>query len=214
MSVDIETRVKRANPFTRDEQLDQVFGEDTLDRFLLDVLAKKEGRMTDNRPDQQPTPEKVQKRTAPTQPQKRFRPGVALAAFLIVVAVGVAFAIVGNPGSTVAEVEPGPITSFENIAGTIYERQKPPTFIHFFEDGTFHGSEVRDQLMDRPFFIEETRFEGTKLFLNQIKGPCDDNPDAIYEIHLLENGNMELVAIEDTCAIRSSTLSVEWVPVP
>ena len=106
------------------------------------------------------------------------------------------------------------ITSFENIAGTIYERQRPTTFIHFFEDGTFHGSEVRDQLMDRPFFIEETRFEGTKLFLNQIKGPCDDNPDAIYEIHLLENGNLELVAIEDTCAIRSSTLSVEWVPVP
>ena len=171
MSVDIETRVKRANPLTRDEQLDQVFGEDTLDRFLLDVLANKEGRMTDTRPDQQPTPEKAQ-RTAPTQPRKRFRPGVALAAFLIVVAVGVAFAIVGNPGSTVAEVEPGPITSFEDIAGTIYERQGPgiDLFFYFFEDGTWHDSSNRDLVVDRPSGISETRFEGTTVFLHETKG--------------------------------------------
>ncbi len=103
--------------------------------------------------------------------------GAATAALIII--VGVALAFVTGDGTEVAGVDPGPITSFEDIAGITYERQKPPTFIHFFEDGTFHGSQVRDQLIDRPFFIEETRFEGTKLFLNQIKGPCDDNPDAI-----------------------------------
>ena len=117
--------------------------------------------------------------------------------------------------STGGEVEPGPITSFEDIAGTTYERQQgPPDFIHFFEDGTLYFSSNRDLVEDRPEFIDETRFEGTKMFLNEIKGTCDDNPDAIYEIHLLENGNLQFVTIEDTCQFRSSFLTVEWAPVP
>ncbi len=52
------------------------------------------------------------------------------------------------------------------------------------------------------------------MFINEIKGRCDDNPDAIYEIHLLENGNLMLVVVEDTCAIRSGFYSVEWASVP
>ena len=54
------------------------------------------------------------------------------------------------------------------------------------------------------------------MFLHQIKGsPCaDDNPDATYEIHLLENGNLQFVAIEDKCAFRSGSLSVEYAPAP
>ena len=116
---------------------------------------------------------------------------------------------------TGGEVEPGPITSFEDIAGT-YERQGvgPPVYLHFFEDGTLHESQNRDLVEERPSIIHETRFEGTKIFMTETKGPCDDNPDAIYEIHLLENSNMEFVAIEDTCAFRSGDLSVEWMPVP
>ena len=219
MRVDIESRVKRANLITRDEQLEQLFGDETSNRLLLDILAKKEGRMTDTRPDQQPTPEKAQ-RSAPTQPRKRFRPGVALAAFLIVVAVGVAFAIVGNPGSTVAEVEPGPITSFEDIAGTTYQSQlvSGPLFLYFFEDGTFHGDSNRDLVVERPSVIHENRFEGTTVFLHQTKGDCDapgrTNPDATYEIHLLENGNLQFVEIEDKCAGRSSFFSAELAPAP
>jgi hypothetical protein len=215
MSVDVESRVKRANLIIRDEHLEQLFGDETSNRFLLDILAKKEGRMTDNRPDQQPTPEKAQ-RTAPTQPQKRFRLGVALAAVLIVVAVGVVFATVSNRGSTVAEVEPGPITSFEDFAGT-YENVGSgvqQSYLHILEDGTMHFSSNRDLVKDRPEIIDETRFEGTKVFLKTTKGTCDD-PEAIYEIHLLENGNLKFVAIEDSCAPRSSSfLTAEWAPVP
>ncbi|MEE8375530.1 MAG: hypothetical protein V3S26_04335, partial [Acidimicrobiia bacterium] len=136
-------------------------------------------------------------------------------AFLIVVAVGVAFAIVGNLGSTVAEVEPGPITSFEDIAGTTYERQGAlGGYIHFFEDGTYHGSSNPDLVVDRPIGIHETRFEGTTVFLHQTKGDCDDNPDATYEIHLLEDGNLRFVVVEDACAIRSSLLLAEFTPLP
>ena len=119
------------------------------------------------------------------------------------------------------KVELAPITSFEDIAGTIYERQGPggDFFFYFFEDGTIHGSSNPDLVVDRPDGIFETRFEGTKMFAKHIKGgrPCGERPilvDFTYEIHLLENGNLQFVEIEDPCAERSSTLSVEWAPVP
>jgi hypothetical protein len=116
----------------------------------------------------------------------------------------------------VGSLQPGPATSFEDIAGTTYEHQGPGIVwsYHIFEDGTWHGSSNPDLVKDRPAHIFETRFEGTKIFLAQIKGPCDDNPDAIYEIHLLENGNLQFVAIEDTCPTRSSFFPAEWAPVP
>jgi hypothetical protein len=117
---------------------------------------------------------------------------------------------------TGGEVESGPVTSFEGIAGTTYETQGPGKqfFMHFFEDGTWNSSSNRDLVEDRPSTIWETRFESTKVFINEIKGRCDDNPDAIYEIHLLENGNLMLVVVEDPCGIRSGFYSVEWAPVP
>ena len=50
-----------------------------------------------------------------------------------------------------AEVEPGPVTSFDDIAGTIYERQDSfDYFVSFFEDGTFHNSSKQDLVVDRP----------------------------------------------------------------
>ena len=118
---------------------------------------------------------------------------------------------------TGGKVEPGPVMSFEDIAGT-YEFQGRPYFagyLHFFEDGTWHASSNRDLVEDRPSDIVETRFEGTKVFLKSIKGFCgDEDPDAIYVIHLLENGNLQFVLIEDPCALRSGNWDgAEYVPV-
>ena len=116
---------------------------------------------------------------------------------------------------TGGEVEPGPITSFDDIAGTTYERQQgSPDFIHFFEDGTMHSSLIRTAVVDNPFSINEARFEGTTVFLKEIRGPCHLNPDSIYEIHLLENGNLRFVVVEDPCANRSSFFLAEFVAVP
>ncbi len=116
---------------------------------------------------------------------------------------------------TGGEVEPGPVTSFEDIAGT-YQDQGPgqPVYFHFFEDGTITRSTNRDLVEDRPSSITEVRFEGTKVFLTETKGICDDDPNAIYEIHLLENGNLQFVLIEDMCLIRSSLDGAEFKPVP
>ncbi len=119
---------------------------------------------------------------------------------------------------TGGKVEPGPITSFDDIAGTTYERQGPGSlYVYIPEDGTFHASSNRDLVEDRPSFVNETRFEGTKVLLNQSKGPCVDEDaiaDAIYEIHLLENGNLKFVIIEDTCGGRSGLSLGEYAPVP
>ncbi len=118
-----------------------------------------------------------------------------------------------------AEVEPGPITSFEDIAGTIYKRGPghEQLYFQFFEDGTFHLSTsqllVEDALGGA--HIYETRFEGTEVFvkgLTETAYSCDDDP--IYEIHLLENGNLQLVALEDPCVHRLGDWQAEWEPVP
>ncbi len=124
---------------------------------------------------------------------------------------------------TGGEVEPGPITSFEDIAG-FYLRGPghAPIYSQFSEDGTWHASSNRDLVEDAlgGSHIYETRFEGTKIFVTVQKEAasfCDDDPEAIYEIHLLENGNLQFVEIEDPCLARSSFLTVrnvEWAPVP
>ncbi len=115
-----------------------------------------------------------------------------------------------------AEVEPGPVTSFEDIAGTYqYMGLGGVFFFHFFEDGTYNGSSNPDMVEDLPSEIVETRFEGTTLFLHAIKGgQCGVFPDATYELHLLENGNLTFVTIEDMCAFRVRSLTEEWAPVP
>ena len=120
-------------------------------------------------------------------------------------------------GTADEELEPGRVTSFEGIAGTVYERQGTggEFFFYFFEDGTWHGSPNRDLVVERPSEIKVARFEGTTAVVTEIKGPATDCPDAMYEIHLLENRNLQYVAIEDTCAKGAVVLNVSiWAPVP
>ncbi len=120
-----------------------------------------------------------------------------------------------------AEVEPGPVTSFEDIAGITYQRgfvTQRPHYVQFSEDGTVNWSTNLDLIEDSPNGVMETRFEGTKIFTTPVGAsafPCGVFAEAIYEIHLLENGNLQFVAIEDLCAHRSEDLTEsEWAPVP
>ena len=137
---------------------------------------------------------------------------VGLAAAAILVGL-LGFLSRGEP-----DLEPGPISSFEAIAAGTYQRQTPPGgppwYAKFLEDGTYHLSSNRGLVVDRPQQMTETMFEGTKVFLNEMKGVCDDNPDAIYVIYLIENGNLQFVPSEDTCRGRSGVLEAEWAPVP
>lgn len=132
------------------------------------------------------------------------------------VAVAILIGLLGFLTRGEPNLEPGPVSSFETIAGT-YQRQGPggQWYVQFLEDGTIHVSSNRAMVEDRPSSIWETRFESTKVFLNETKGPCDDNSDAIYEIHRLQNGNLQFVEIEDTCGERSGLWKrPELKPVP
>ena len=77
------------------------------------------------------------------------------------------------------------------------------------------------------------RLEGTQFFVEEIRGPCEtggmqslsgNRPPAStgsYEVHLLENGNLRFVVIEDECRQRATFLhgrpddgiTREWEPV-
>jgi hypothetical protein len=118
-------------------------------------------------------------------------------------------------------------SSAEDIAGTTwFSNFGGPLYIQFFEDGTMRGSSNRELVEDHPQAITKFWFEGTQLFFEAThQGGCDeDAPDAvgIYEVHLLENGNLRFVASEDECAGRATRfqglvdgeITSEWEPVP
>jgi hypothetical protein len=65
-------------------------------------------------------------------------------------------------------------------------------------------------------------FEGTRLFVEHTLGRCSEDSAGIYEVHLLESGNLRFVKIEDECMTRVSNYQgqqkyeglVEFEPVP
>ena len=142
---------------------------------------------------------------------------VGIAAATILVGL-LAFLSGGETDVSGAVIEPGPVSSFEAIAGT-YRREPPggQWYFQFFEDGTINVSSNRDLVEDRPQQINETRFEGTKVFTTTNSLMCSQ-PDqgGTYEIHVLKNGNLQFVAVdEDTCGGRSGIWQgADWVPVP
>ncbi len=78
MSSDLEPRVRRANPMIRQDQLDQIFGEETSGRLLRDIHHRKVGRMTEAT--------KERTRTTPT-PTPRRRGWLIAAATAVVTAL-------------------------------------------------------------------------------------------------------------------------------
>ena len=219
-------RLERANPVPDEDRLLAAPG--AMDAFVSSVkersgIVKKTERKGSGVEDRPPI--EVPTDAAPIEGSRR-RFGLVAAAAVVVLVIGAAAAFLtlsGDGGDDVVTASPatsGPITSFDDIAGTTYERQgvSAPGYFHFFEDGTYHFSSNPDLVEDRPSIIAETRFEGTQVFLNQSKGPCVDEDaiaDAIYEIHLLENDNLKFFAMEDTCLLRSGGIQgVDWVPVP
>ncbi|MFB3113227.1 MAG: hypothetical protein ACE10G_14445 [Gemmatimonadales bacterium] len=151
-------------------------------------------------------------------------PLVAIAAVVVVLVIGAAAAILtlsGDGGDDVVAASPttpGPVTSFADIAGTIYQRQNTgPYFVSFFEDGTYNYSTNPDLVVDRPSGVFQTSFEDTKILITTANSFCGQ-PDqgGTYEVLVLENGNLMFVAVdEDSCGLRSGNFSnTEWVPIP
>ena len=73
-------------------------------------------------------------------------------------------------------------------------------------------------LQDQPYWIFQILFEGTKLFIKPTisvypQEACA-NSIAIYEVQLLEHGNIKISMIEDECQMRVLWLLGEWEPFP
>jgi len=108
-------------------------------------------------------------------------------------------------------------SSAEDIPGT-WKSNTSSWEIQFYEDGTLRREIVDDHAHDG----EEFRFEGTRLILkDEPGGACtrEGAETAVYEVELLENGNLMFTAIEDECAIRvtfftGALIERGWEPVP
>jgi len=119
--------------------------------------------------------------------------------------------------------EPGPIASVEAIVGIWHRTSGEPWYIQFSEDGNMNTASTPENTEDRPRDTDKFWFEGGQLFLEMTSVSstlCEANIVGIYEVHLLENGNIQFVAIEDECVPRATTLSgregltKEYEPVP
>ena len=104
-------------------------------------------------------------------------------------------------------------SSAEDIVGT-WRSTVSSAEGQFNADGTF-----RTQTSDGNIDTGKFWFEGTRYF-EQASVYCDvGNPIGIYEVELLENGNLKFTVIEDECATRVNyivgrLIEVEWEPVP
>ena len=115
---------------------------------------------------------------------------------------------------------PGPklASSAEDIAGTWHSTISRAE-IRFSDDGTF---------IDLPTPTNpgtgEFRFEGTRFFWKELDPPgsaclLEGAETGVYEVELLENGNLKFTVIEDECPGRADYLEgrpteAEWEPVP
>jgi len=107
-------------------------------------------------------------------------------------------------------------SSAEDIVGT-WHTPASSVELQFNEDGT-----TRIKTAQGTDVIREFRFEGTRFFSTDIpNGGCSQigAQTGIYEVELLENGNLKFTVIEDECPGRVNTLTGalierEWEPVP
>ncbi len=107
-------------------------------------------------------------------------------------------------------------SSFEDIAGT-WHSTISSVEVQINEDGT-----TRAQDMEGRIIIGEFRFEGTRYFDKASPGDgctLEGHGTGIYEVELLENGNLKFTVIEDECLVRVNyfagrLIEAEWEPVP
>ncbi len=89
-------------------------------------------------------------------------------------------------------------------------------FYHQFnEDGSLIGSISSDTAEETQLFTAEYWFEDGQLYMSEVDvvepPPCGPEP-AIYDAELLENGNLKLTMITDTCEARIGVTSREHAP--
>jgi len=103
-------------------------------------------------------------------------------------------------------------SSAEEVIGTWYNPQI--ICLRFKEDGTLDHAGSPNSL-DKPIAIDEYWFDNTKLHFQTffVSGVPKCEPIGIYEVRLLESGNIQLKAIDDKCGPRKGDTEGIYEPV-
>lgn len=125
--------------------------------------------------------------------------------FVTSIAVGL-FLLIGC--SAADTPQPGPVTHAKDIVG-IWEGggNIGQYFVQYNEDGTVRFATTPGNLADRPraigeFWFEDGRYYETAIEVHNLP-PCGNAP-GVYEVELLENGNIVFTEVEDECRPRAS----------
>lgn len=105
------------------------------------------------------------------------------------------------------------ISAVEEILGTW---QAGNYYIRFNEDGSFRQSHALETLDSQPYAISSYEFEGEKMITVEISVagvPTCGNQAGSYELQLLENGNLQILVIEDRCTGRAHDTAGTYEPV-
>jgi len=105
------------------------------------------------------------------------------------------------------------VTSAEEVIGTWFVGMY---YIRFDEAGTFRQAHALETLDSQPYAISSYDFDGTKMVTQEISVsgvPSCGNQTGSYELRLLENGNLQILVIEDRCTGRALDTAGEYRPV-
>jgi len=110
-------------------------------------------------------------------------------------------------------------TSAEKIFGTWVTSScwAGTCYMRFDKDGTMREAMAPDELDSQPYVINSYQFKGKKMIITEVSvsgvPSCGENKTGTYEIHLLESGNIRIVAIDDQCGGRADDMQNEYKPV-
>ena len=132
--------------------------------------------------------------------------------FVILTIIGLFFLT----GCTASDAPSGPraVTDVKDILGTwdiIGEG-----YVQYNEDGTFRYAALRESLEERPLVVGEFWFDEGQYFEKEIdvhSVPACGSAVGIYEVQLLENGNLSFTVVEDECEARRIATEREYRPV-
>jgi hypothetical protein len=103
------------------------------------------------------------------------------------------------------------------LIGTWFGIKRDGMYQRFNTDGSCQTAIKLKMLTTKPNVECTYRFEGSHLIINAIAVsglPACPEPEGVYEVYLLANGNLLFKVIDDTCLERAITTAQEHEPVP
>lgn len=107
-------------------------------------------------------------------------------------------------------------TSIEDILGTWFGSGEHTLYHRFTPDGTCLVAVSKRRLESEPNVVCTCSFEGAQMTMacSEADGLPSCPGNGVYEVQLLPNGNIKFVKVEDSCAKRVLTMTMEYHLVP